>query len=156
MRSNRIKTEHLRSLILLIVVVTIGGGAVLIQNLYAKRSSVLRVFVSVDGKTVISVPLDEDRELFVTDGIVTDSPGSGAVISDQDDMKKRETDETVKTCETNRIVIENGTVRVSEANCKNGICVKTGEIRMSGERILCLPHRLIVSIEGGEVDGIAQ
>ena len=60
---------------------------------------------------------------------------------------------------TNRLVIENGTAEVSEADCPDKLCVNQKAIRYQGESIVCLPHRLTVRIEGGEkreVDGMAQ
>lgn len=49
----------------------------------------------------------------------------------------------------NTVIIKNGQVWVEEANCKNQICVKTSKIQYANERIVCLPHQLIISIEGG-------
>lgn len=57
---------------------------------------------------------------------------------------------TVKTSEgENTIVVENGTVRVSQANCPNQDCVHQGEISTAGQQIVCLPHKLVVSISSG-------
>lgn len=57
----------------------------------------------------------------------------------------------------NVIRIEDGAVRVSEANCSNQVCVNTGNVSRTGEIIACLPHRLILSISSGdeEVDALA-
>ncbi len=49
----------------------------------------------------------------------------------------------------NTIVVEGGTVRVSEANCPNLDCVHQGEISNAGQQIVCLPHKLVVSITDG-------
>lgn len=61
--------------------------------------------------------------------------------------------------ESNRLVIQNGECFIESSNCNNQICVETGKISKTGERIVCLPHRLSIQIEGGkevEVDAIAQ
>jgi hypothetical protein len=62
--------------------------------------------------------------------------------------------------ETNTVVISNGVVTVTEANCRDQICVKTQSISKNGEIIVCLPHQLTVEIysESGEVelDSIAE
>ena len=50
----------------------------------------------------------------------------------------------------NVIVVENGRVCVKEANCPDRLCVRQGWIRYEGESIVCLPHKLVVSIRGGE------
>lgn len=47
----------------------------------------------------------------------------------------------------NTIVIKDGTVCVSEADCPDKICVHHRKISREGESIICLPHRLVVSIE---------
>ena len=50
----------------------------------------------------------------------------------------------------NILKISRGTAAIIEANCGDYTCVRTGEISREGESIVCLPHRLIVRIEGGE------
>jgi len=80
----------------------------------------------------------------------------GAVIVEQNG---RETaryalteDRTVKiegAAGYNILVIEGGEVWLSEADCPNLLCVKTGKIRYAGQSIVCLPHKLAVRIVGG-------
>lgn len=53
---------------------------------------------------------------------------------------------------TNTIVIENRTVRVTDADCKNKICEQTGTIDTPGQTIVCLPHHLVVKIVSGSGD----
>ncbi len=47
---------------------------------------------------------------------------------------------------TNILNIQGGTVWISEADCPNQDCVKQGKISMNGEMLVCLPHRITVSI----------
>jgi hypothetical protein len=49
----------------------------------------------------------------------------------------------------NTLVIEGGEAWLSEADCPNLLCVKTGKIRYAGQSIVCLPHKLTVRIVGG-------
>jgi len=58
---------------------------------------------------------------------------------------------------SNTILVEQGRVRVSEANCPDQICVNQGYISGSTVPIVCLPHRLMIEIEGGggDLDGAA-
>ena len=49
----------------------------------------------------------------------------------------------------NTLVILGGEVWLSEADCPNLLCVKTGKIRYAGQSIVCLPHKLAVRIAGG-------
>ena len=50
----------------------------------------------------------------------------------------------------NQVVIKNGKVTVSESNCKDQTCVKTGSISQIGESIVCLPHKFSVEIYASE------
>ena len=50
----------------------------------------------------------------------------------------------------NVLYIAGGKASVIEANCGDHTCVRTGVIFREGETIVCLPHRLVISIEGGE------
>lgn len=47
----------------------------------------------------------------------------------------------------NVIVIENNIVYMQSANCKNQICVNSGKISKKGEKIVCLPNKVIVEIK---------
>ena len=49
---------------------------------------------------------------------------------------------------TLRVVVENSTVRVAQADCPSQDCVHTGAISRPGQSIVCLPARLTVTIEG--------
>ena len=51
--------------------------------------------------------------------------------------------------EGHRIVIEDGTVRVAEAPCRDRICAKHAPVSGAGEEIICLPCRVRIVIEGG-------
>ena len=59
----------------------------------------------------------------------------------------------------NVVLIENGTVKMESSDCHNQVCVNHKPISHSGESIICLPHKIVVRIEGGkeaDVDAIAQ
>ena len=52
-----------------------------------------------------------------------------------------------------------GRVRVSHSDCPARVCVKHGWIERTGERIVCVPNRLIVEVVGSDdppVDAIVQ
>ena len=53
----------------------------------------------------------------------------------------------------NILQITGGTAAVIEANCGDHTCVRTGAVSREGETIVCLPHRLVIHIEGGEASG---
>lgn len=76
--------------------------------------------VIVDGKETDRYPLSEDREV-----IIKTSEGE------------------------NTLVISDGCADITDADCKNRICVRSPKIKHGGETITCLPHRVTVIIEGG-------
>ena len=51
---------------------------------------------------------------------------------------------------TNHLVITGGRAYITEADCPDRICVTAWRdgICLSGETIICLPHRLYVTVEG--------
>ena len=55
-----------------------------------------------------------------------------------------------KGTDFNVLVIREGTAFIEKANCQNQVCVHSKPISYTGETITCLPHRIQVSIEGGE------
>ena len=52
----------------------------------------------------------------------------------------------------NTVHVEPGAISVSEADCPDQICVYQGRLTGSGIPIICMPHRLIIEIEGGDLD----
>lgn len=50
----------------------------------------------------------------------------------------------------NLIMIQDGYVRVTDADCPDKLCVKQRSISQNGESIICLPHKLVVQITSGK------
>ena len=50
---------------------------------------------------------------------------------------------------TNTLVIEDGRAFMEDADCPDKTCVHTGKISSVGERIVCLPNRVMAEIRGG-------
>ena len=48
----------------------------------------------------------------------------------------------------NKIDILGKKVKITEADCEDKLCHNMGEIEKPGQSLVCLPHRLIVYIEG--------
>ena len=48
----------------------------------------------------------------------------------------------------NVIAVENGSVYMKEANCRDGLCVQQGRMRSAAKTIVCLPHKLVVTLSG--------
>lgn len=113
-----------RNDVLLIAVLLILGGA-LALFLYITRQAGGYVSVRVDGELLMELPLSEDTQI---------------VLGEEE--------------HTNTLVIENGTARVVEASCPDQICVNQGAVRYAGESIVCLPHKLVVTVEGGQANDV--
>jgi len=52
----------------------------------------------------------------------------------------------------NVIEISNGKVRISDADCRDQICIKDGSINKPGDILVCLPHKVVVQIKGENSD----
>lgn len=54
----------------------------------------------------------------------------------------------------NEVKIENGNILISDADCPDRTCVKTGALRSAGVPIVCLPHKLVIrysdDVQNGE------
>lgn len=54
----------------------------------------------------------------------------------------------------NVLVIQDGKADIVEASCPDKICVNHAAIHLSGESIVCLPNKVVVTIENAEESGI--
>lgn len=94
--------------------------------------------------------------------VIGGSGGSVAVISldgeeyERIDLSRVEEpyDIVIKTkYGTNVIHVQPGAIGVVSADCPDKVCVNRGSITGGGIPIACVPHRLMISIEGGNIDG---
>ncbi|MCI9556602.1 NusG domain II-containing protein [Oscillospiraceae bacterium 50-16] len=51
---------------------------------------------------------------------------------------------------SNTLQVERGRIRVLEADCPDQVCVRQGWVQDRTVPIVCLPHRLVIEIVGGE------
>ena len=49
----------------------------------------------------------------------------------------------------NVLRISGGEAWIESADCRDKICVHRGKIRESGETIVCLPHKVVVTVKAG-------
>lgn len=49
----------------------------------------------------------------------------------------------------NVLTISGGKASVTDADCPDQLCVHQKSISRRGEAIICLPHKLVITIEGG-------
>ena len=83
----------------------------------------LRVVIEVDGEIFADYDMDEVK------GIIPISTENGG---------------------ENRVWVQEDLVFMDSANCPDQTCVKQGVIKDGTVPIVCLPHKVIVRIEGGE------
>ena len=118
-----------RNDLLLAAALLLLGGA-LALFLRLTRQAGGTVSVQIDGKVVTELPLGEDTELVLGEGE-----------------------------HTNTLVIQGGKARVVEASCPDRICVGQGAVQYAGESIVCLPHKLVITVQGGpppDIDAAAR
>ena len=81
----------------------------------------------------------------------------GKVLKTIDLNKIVESEEfTIKTDKGNynTILVENNSIGIKDADCPHQECVKSGRISEPGQMIVCLPFKLIISIEGESNSGV--
>lgn len=48
----------------------------------------------------------------------------------------------------NTVTVSDGMIRVTEADCPDKVCVNTAGIKKDPHPIICVPNRLVISVEG--------
>ncbi|MDE5605337.1 MAG: NusG domain II-containing protein [Eubacterium sp.] len=115
---------------ILIAVVAVIVGA-LVFFLYGFDREGAYVQIEIDGNITETLSLNEDaiRE------IATENGGK------------------------NVLVIKDGEAEMREANCPDGICTHHRKIHRNGDSIICLPHKVVVSVvnerNADDIDAVA-
>lgn len=112
-----------RDIILISVILVVAIVSLVAIKLTEKEGTM--VTVSVNGETVAEYRLDKDGEYSLNGG-------------------------------TNKLKIENGEAWMIEADCPttgDTKCTHQGKISKTGQKITCLPNKLVVNIVGGEAEG---
>ena len=50
----------------------------------------------------------------------------------------------------NKISIQKDAIKITDANCPDKLCVRTGSLSYTGDIAVCLPHGLMIEIQEGE------
>lgn len=120
-----------RDIILVLVMLAVAMMALLIINYGVKKKGTYAV-VKVDGQELYKLELDKDTTI--------DVAGYQGGL--------------------NRIEVKTGKVSMTEADCPDELCVKTGKISRTGETIVCLPHRVVIEIKstqgGNTIDSVVR
>lgn len=133
-------------IILLIVLVAIGLAATAVLGVaQGEAGADAEVVIKSGGELFAKYPLSEDRVIEVPAPEGSPEPAAGRGSSGGDECTQYD--------KYNIVEIKDGKVSVTAASCKNQVCVRHGAISAPGESIVCLPNRLVVSIEGSKGGG---
>jgi hypothetical protein len=132
--------------IILFIVLVITGLAVsaALSLSHSNAGAGAKVIIESGGDIYARYSLSEDRT------VVVPAPKQRSLDTPSADP---DADASEQYGHYNVVVISSGEVSVTEASCKNQVCVKHGAISRSGESIVCLPNRLVVRIESGSEEG---
>ena len=108
-----------RDLILIACALALAGALYAFSQL-TLGTKASNVVVTVDGSEVLRRPLAMEDSY-----VVEQSDGSRNVIR-----------------------VEGGAVYMQEANCRDGLCIRQGRMKNAAKTIVCLPHKLVVRLEG--------
>lgn len=115
----------------LVIAFALIGYMQIKSKMAAKNSKSLKAEISVKGKVYKEVVLSKEKQDF-----------------------------TIETeLGKNVIKIHDSGIEVTDSNCRDHICEKTGFISKPGEVIVCLPNKVIIKIEGEagvHVDGVSK
>lgn len=116
-------TNYDKLLIAIVLILSISG--IYMSKTFIDNSDSKYIYIEVEGKKYKEIVFDEALNMTL-------------------DIKTR--------YGFNKLVIESGTVRVTEASCKDKLDVKQGEISKIGDMIVCLPNKLLIEIRGNEAE----
>ena len=118
------KNDIILIAVLLVVALLTAGGMRIWQVNNTKDAA--KVVVTIDGRVYGTYPLSKDmtERIELPDGSY------------------------------NILTISDGYADVTEASCPDQICVKHNHIKYSKESIVCLPNKVVVTVEGGEENEI--
>lgn len=106
--------------IIIIALALLAAGALYLVSQVSLGAKASDVVVTVDGREVLRRPLAVENRYEI----------------EQDDGS------------LNVIRVENGAVFMEEANCRDGLCIRQGKMKNGAKTIVCLPHKLVVQLEG--------
>ena len=108
-----------RDLILIACALALSGALYAVSQL-TLGTKASNVVVTVDGSEVLRRPLAMEDSY-----VIEQADGSRNVIR-----------------------VEGGAVYMQEANCRDGLCIRQGRMKNAAKTIVCLPHKLVVRLEG--------
>lgn len=129
------KNRKKNDLILIISLLVAAALILLVYNSIRAEGAV--AVVTWDKEVTATYPLDEDRTVLLIPG------------------KEPQEEESIEAARSeagnndyNILVIRDGSASVEDASCRDRLCVKQHSAKKTGDAIVCLPNKTIVSVEG--------
>ena len=116
-----IKGKNLTFIYIFLFLIVLFSLCFYVYFAFFQETSASLVVIKQDGHIIKTLPLEKDAEF-----LVKSSLGE------------------------NHVTIKNGSVRVTNANCPDRVCVLTSPLTRNNAAtsvIVCLPHKLIISLE---------
>lgn len=127
MEADNKKRNRRNDIILIIIIFAVAIVFGMVQQFGTKEGA--SVVIMLDGEVMQKVSLMED-------------------LSGENALR-------IETAEGYNILeIKNGKASVTDADCPDGLCVKQKSISKQGESLICLPHKLVITVEGAEESDI--
>lgn len=120
---------------ILLIVLILAAAVALLLFINTDRSTGGEISVAIGGEEVMCLSLDENQEIRLS------------------------SEQGLEAGQENILHIKDGKAFVSEANCPDLVCVERGEVYCEGETIICMPHKLVITVTEGEakeIDGVSE
>lgn len=111
--------------VLILLLLLISAVGLLVRYMQGQKTGAYAV-ITKSGEVLYRLPLSGERQLTVGD----------------------------ETGGYNHVVLQNGEISVTDADCPNHDCIRQGAIKDPGEVIACLPHDLIITIESDDENAV--
>lgn len=137
MKSYPDSRPRLADALILLAVLALAAVVALWQFSARTESTALTVVVEIDAVEADRFPLESlETHTYSNNGVtLTLAPyvGRASTVSSQESELSRG-------------------ICVSTSDCPTGDCVRTGVITRAGQSIVCLPGRIVVTLEGAQTD----
>lgn len=123
--------KNINDYILIVVIILLGLGLLLVQSISSKSGNT--VVIMQDGEILKRLSLSDE----VCDGDALYIASDGGY---------------------NILEIKDGKAYIAEADCPDGLCMKQKAIGRQGESLICLPHKLVITVESetaSDIDSFA-
>lgn len=119
--------KRLNDYILIIILILFGLGLLVVQSVSGNNGNT--VVIMRNGEFLQRLSLSDD--LCDTDALYIESDGGYNILE-----------------------IKNGRAYITEADCPDGLCMNQKAIDRHGESLICLPHKLVITVEGENASDI--